>query len=120
MMYLKSRPSILAASIAVALACAANPALAVTETVIPASDGTWNTGTNWVDGSAPVPGDTFAGTRMNVNGLIIYDFPGVTTTFAAGGAEARPLGIASESNTNGTLRELRIGSRPNARRRISR
>src|SRR4030095_13605061 len=98
MMYLKSRPSILAASIAVSLACAANPALAVTETVILASDGMWDTGANWVGGSAPVAGNSFASTRLNVNGLIIYDFPGVTTTFTAGGAEARPLGIASGSN----------------------
>lgn len=104
MMSPNCRPLILAASIAVVLACVARSALAVTETVVLPSDGAWNTGPNWADNSAPVAGGTFSATRLNVNGVIIYDFPGVTTTFAAGGAEARPLGIASGSNTNGTLR----------------
>ena len=48
----------------------------LTETVIATSDGTWNSGANWVDTSAPAPGDTLVGTRLNVNGLMIYDLPG--------------------------------------------
>jgi fibronectin-binding autotransporter adhesin len=103
-MHLKSHPSIFASSIAVILAFAALPALAVTETVIATSDGTWNADTNWADSTSPATGSTFANTRLNVNGLIIYDFPGVTTTFMAGGAEMRPMAIASGANTNGTLR----------------
>jgi autotransporter-associated beta strand protein len=99
------RPRILATSIALCLVPFVPSATAAVETVTAASNGTWTTGANWADSSAPATGGTVDNTRLNVNGLIVYDFPGVTTVFDASSVagEARALGIGSGSNTNGTL-----------------
>ncbi len=91
--------------VVLALSAGVDPAWALQENVNAGSTGDWILGSNWGDGTAPATGGVLTNTRINVNGLIEYNFPGVTTTFdvAAVGNEARPFGIASGSNTSGTL-----------------
>lgn len=92
--------SIAALTLFAALASSTQAAI---ETVVAGSDGVWTTNANWSDNSALPTGATVDNMRLNVNGLIDYDFPGVTTTISTG-TEGRPLGIASGIDTNGTLR----------------